>query len=363
MINAGNVRVLFGLEQLLPLSGEFNRIFGKIGAPATGRFPGLRIWMETYPESEPWGILIGPDGDYVAAALLTRSFSFGLWRIGKPGGNYDPVYFGALDDDAAKQLAQAICNTVQGFGWAWRIEIPDLPCPDSVVNQFLSSWPYSQASQTPPLACLLFKPGTEIKAYLSSNTRSAIAKANNRIKRDNLQMVQEWTRDQGRILALLPQILDIYRRRDHQLYGSCLIDNPTAESFFVKFVTEHANLGMIDLMTIHLTGKLAAFALCLFDNGVYWVLVNRVSPDWLTYSPGTIVNAEVVRHAFDDSNCIGVNWGGPLSRYKLSGEVTLVPRQTLSAWSSRTVRLAVKIRRCLANFSLKEASDIFLRRT
>jgi hypothetical protein len=96
---------------------------------------------------------------------------------------------------------------------------------------------------------------------------------------------------------------------------------------------------LIDLLPIHFEGELAAFALCLLDNEEEWGLVNRASPAWLRYSPGTIANAEVVRHAFEDIHSHGVNWGGQPQRYKLSGEVTLIPRQVLYAWSSATVRL------------------------
>jgi hypothetical protein len=172
-----------------------------------------------------------------------------------------------------------------------------------------------------------------------------VAKAYHRIQRDGIQIAQEWIRDPLKIIKLLPQILDIYRRRDHQLRGRSLIDDTFAKIFFVVFVIEHARRGLIDVLTIHLNGELSAFAVCLLDKGKYWVLVNRASPAWLHYSPGTIANAEIVRHAFNDPHSHGVNWGGGPQRYKLSGEVTLVPRQILYAWSSPTVRFLFKLRR------------------
>lgn len=312
--------------------------------------PGLLIWMETHLDFEPWGVLIERNGEVVAATILTRYRHLGLWRIGKPGGTHDPVRFGALDDDAALKLARAIYGTLQTFGGPWRLEVTDLPFPDPVASHLQSICPHSHIQRTSSIPCLRFAPDTPLSKYLSSNTRSAVAKARNRILRDGIQMVQEWTRDIGQIHNFLPQILDIYRCRDYQLYGNCLIDNPMAESFFIKFVTEHASQGLVDLLTIHLDGELAAFALCLMDNNEHWVLVNRVSPSWLRYSPGTIANAEVVRHAFEDIESCGVNWGGAPQRYKLSGNVILMPRQTLRAWSSGVVRILLQIRSRLASF-------------
>lgn len=108
------IQILIGMEKLWARASDFDRIFRSVATPATGRMPGLLIWMETHPTFEPWGVLIERNGEMVAAAILTRYRRFGLWRIGKPGGIHDPVRFGVLDDDAAAKLAQAIYDAVRG---------------------------------------------------------------------------------------------------------------------------------------------------------------------------------------------------------------------------------------------------------
>jgi hypothetical protein len=355
-----NYALYLGINKILELTEEFDQVFSSVAAPLTGRFPGLKIWMENQPDFEPWGILVKRNESIVAAAILTRTRRHGVWRIGKPGGNLDPVHFGAIDSDAVNKLAHAICDAIQNFGGPWILEISDLPYPDTVVIQILATWKYSLSVQDRQIACLIFKPDSTLNSYLTSNTRSAIAKASNRIKRDNIKMVKQWTTDTSQIQNLMPQLIAVYRSRDHQKYGHCLIDSPKLENFFVQFVTEHANLGLINLLTIHFGDKLSAFAICLLENGLYRVLVNRASPDWLHYSPGTIANAEVVKHAFENPHSYGVNWDGPLSRYKQSGEVTLVPRQTLYAWSSDTVRQLQVVRRFLRINTMKKLTNNFV---
>jgi hypothetical protein len=335
---------LTGTQALKTRARDFECNFDAIAAPATGRWPGLLIWMETHPEYEPWGIIIEHNFEPVAATILTRYRRFGVWIIGKPGGVGDPVRFGALDDNAAVLLAQAISYSIRNFGGPWVVNIPDLNYPsDLVVTTLQSNWRHSQTRQGLPVPHLLFAPTTPLNKYLSANTRSSVAKARNRIEREGIRMVQEWIRDPEQIIELLPNIFDIYRLRDYQLRGESLIDDAKARKFFTAFVTEHARQGLIDILTIHLNGELAAFAVCLLDNGEHWVLVNRVSPLWLRYSPGVIANAEIIRHAFEDNRSHGVNWGGMPQRYKLSGEVTLIPHQTLYAWSSTAVRLLIKV--------------------
>lgn len=68
-----------------------------------------------------------------------------------------------------------------------------------------------------------------------------------------------------------------------------------AEQFFIKFVTEHASQGLIDLLTINLDGELAAFALCLLDNGEHWVLVNRASTLILKVVPTVLYRRVILR--------------------------------------------------------------------
>ena len=339
--------VLFGIQSITSRFLDFDYIFHRISAPPTGRWTGINIWMETYPNYEPWGVLIERNGQVVAAVILTRYRRFGIWHIGKPGGNFDPVYFGALDDDATIELAKAIVDAVNDFGGPWILEVSDLPYSDPVVTQLLLFWPCSQSNLTTQMPCLLFKPGAPLNNYLSKNTRAAVAKARNRIKREGIQMYEEWIRDPERIIRLLPQIQNIYRCRDHQLYKNSLIDDAKAKRFFEVFIAEHARLDLIELLAFCLEGELAAFAVCLVDNRELMVLVNRASPKWLHYSPGTIVNAEVVRHAYECPHYSGINWGGGPQRYKLSGEVTLVPRRTLYAWSSTKLRLLLLISRYL----------------
>jgi hypothetical protein len=163
------------------------------------------------------------------------------------------------------------------------------------------------------------------------------------MKREGIKMTKEWIEEPERILKLLPQIQDICRRRDYQQYGKSLMDDPVEESYWMTFMVGNIRQGLIDLLIICLEGELAAFAICLSDKRMYRVLTNRVSPSWLAYSPGTIANAEVVRHAFEDIHSCGVNWGGGLQRYKLSGDVTLIPRQMFCAWSSASVRILIKL--------------------
>jgi hypothetical protein len=109
-------------------------------------------------------------------------------------------------------------------------------------------------------------------------------------------------------------------------------------------VLTYAKAKKIRLLTLRLDGSLAAFAMGILDRDMLWIYANLVSPNWLRYSAGTIINAEVVRSVYSDPSIKGVNWGAGLQRYKMSGDVKLIPAVKLMGWSSWPTRLAWLVR-------------------
>ena len=345
------IHTFIGKSQLQSQAASFEYIFNRLETPVAGRWASLLIWMETHTDYEPWGILVKKSGLIVASAVLTRYQRLGIWRIGRPAGPCaDTVGFAALDEHAAEILAQTIVDAVQSFGGPWYMEIHDLSCPDTVLDYLLKIWSPCKTVLTEPVPHLIFKSGAPLNNYISQNTRAAITKAHHRIQREGIQMVEEWIREPEQILKLLPKLQEVCRQRDYQLFKKSLMDQPIEERYYVAFMREYIQQNLIDLLCVYLNGEIAAFALCLLMNNEYLVLTNRTSPEWLRYSPGTIANAEVVRHAFESSHINGINWGGGLLRYKLSGDVTLIPRQTLYAWSSPQVRLTLILIRYIKHF-------------
>jgi hypothetical protein len=88
----------------------------------------------------------------------------------------------------------------------------------------------------------------------------------------------------------------------------------------------------------------------LGDDGALWVYANLVSPEHTRYSAGTIVNADVVRYAWEHSDVRFVDWGAGVQRYKLSGPTELRASHNLYAWSSRPLRAMSHLRNTARQF-------------
>ncbi len=348
---ADSTAVVVHGARLATYGAELDNLFDRADAPLAARWPSLDTWLRHHPQDEPWAVLVRRGarlgGELAGAAVLARQLRLGCWKLGPAGVEGEPVCLAAADPPATTALATAIRHALGQLDRPWLLRLTDLPDPDPVATALLAGLPISARQPGPDAPQLRFVPGQPLTAYLSRNTRAAVAKARNRIGGDGLTADIAWTAAPGEVAAALPEVMDVHRRRSIQVHGSSAFNDPVAAVYFDAVVRRHASAGNVRLLTLRLDRALAAFALCLLDRDMLWVYANMVSPDWLRYSAGTISNAEVVRWAYTAPETTGVDWGTGLQRYKLSGAVTLRPSQHLYAWSSRGVRLSAAARRLL----------------
>jgi CelD/BcsL family acetyltransferase involved in cellulose biosynthesis len=319
-------------------------LLDRTDAPLAARWPSIDAWLRHHPAVEPWAVLVRRDGELAAAAVFARQLRLGCWKLDPVGVDGEPSHLAAVDAPAATALAGAVRDGLGRLERPWFLRLTDLPAADPAAAALAAALPVSVCLPGPAAPQLRFAPGQPLSAYLSRNTRAAVAKARNRAARDGLATDVAWTTAPAAVAAALPAVMAVHRARAVQVYGSSALDDVPARGYFDAVVRAHAAAGLVRLLTVRLDGDLAAFALCLVDRDTLWVYANMVSPDWLRYSAGTIANAEVVRWAYADPGSAGVDWGIGLQRYKLSGAVTLRPSGQLHAWSSRGVRLGIAAR-------------------
>jgi hypothetical protein len=257
-------------------------------------------------------------------------------------------------------LAVALARSLRAIRNPWVLHLRCLELADPAVAAITEELAVTR-SDNGVSPRINFSSGEPLTAYLSRNTRSALAKAHNRIKNAGLVIEMRWTREPEEIDAIVPEILRLCRKRSSQLghdvdvrldrierqhLDGSVLANADYRSYlarcasFVDVVHSYGEAGVARLLTLRLNGQLASYALCLESAGTMLVYSNMMSPDWARYSAGAISNAEVVRTAHSDGGIRCLDWGTGLQRYKLSGGATLHPHQNIHAWSSEMAREA-----------------------
>lgn len=330
--------VVVGLDNLLRSGHELAGLLRATQAPATARWSPLVTWLKHHPELTAWTVLVRRHGRLVAAAPLVRVRRRLGYRVRTMGESNSPSFLPAVDAVSARALAAALRRHLRALRGPWVLRLHYLRATDPMLEAVLRELPHAAGTRhhTPRL---VFTEGAPLNAHLSANTRSALAKARNRIKRDGVRSEMRWTSDTGEICALVPEMMELYQRRTIQLKQDVsLLADAGYRRYFGDMVCALARDGDCRLLTYRLNSELASYALCLQSSGVLYVYSNRMAPEWGRYSAGALTNAEVVRMAYADPSISCVDWGPGPQRYTLSGPATMHPHQSVEAWSSGLAR-------------------------
>lgn len=328
-------------ERLETLAAEIDALMARTGAPASSSWPALRAGLAHLPDARVWGVIVRRGDAAVGAALFTLQHRVGLWVLRSMTQDDQEGWLAAVDDVAADALGQAVAAGLRALHLPWRMELRMMPADDPVLASLTKALPSSRLQPVTSVARLACDAAAPLASCLSYNTRVAVARARKRITAAGLSLGIQWTRESEQIEAALDEVIDLRCRRDVQLRGSALLDDPRMRALFEDTVRGHAAAGRARLLTLRLDGALAAFAVCFEASGRLHVNSNMAAPDWLDYSPGTIANAEVVAAAHRDPRVRDVDWGPGLQRYKLSGDKVQVDQLVnFLAWSSASCRLA-----------------------
>ena len=325
--------LVVGRDGVSALDDELAQLLIDTDAPATARWGPLMTWLRHQHGRTAWVVLVRRGGRLVAAAPLVRQMLTGLQRFDSMGENALPTCLPAVDDDAANELARAVVAQLAEVRGPWWLHLGAVEAGDRVVRALAQQLPMSRLEQGFEAPRLEFTPGAPLATYVSRNNRSALAKARNRIRGDGLELRVDWTDTEAQIVATIPEMVALYRRRSRQLNQNALLEQPAYREFFADMMCAYAADRTASLLTVTLDGRLASYALCLRSAGGLFVYSNRMAPDFATYSAGAIANAEVLRRAWADPGVAFLDWGGGIQRYKLSGNATLHPFSELRAWS------------------------------
>jgi hypothetical protein len=110
---------------------------------------------------------------------------------------------------------------------------------------------------------------------------------------------------------------EAHRDRDHQVGRASDIDSEEGLRFWREVVLQHADRGEVEIATLRLAGRLAAYVISFLDGPSYRVLDGRFSPDWARFSPGRIVETATLRRALEDPRYTHLDWMNSVASEKL----------------------------------------------
>jgi CelD/BcsL family acetyltransferase involved in cellulose biosynthesis len=332
-------REVEGPGALGALGDRLDELHAATDVPITARRPWLEVWIRSYWEYEPWAVVVeGPGGRLEAAALLARRRLGPLMEIVALGdGPSDYTRLPARSQPAAAVLARSLVDRLSQADRAWRLTVNFLPEADAVASELtaLLSWARLVPGDKAPK--LRFRADRRLRAHLSRNSWQRERKAWNRFRRVGMEPALERLESPEDVGRALDEIESVRRRRDAHVGRRTLIDSRAGRTFWRAVVLEHARRGTVQVFTLRVGGKLAAYSVCFSDGESLRFWDGRVDPDWEPFSAGFLVNLASLRWALADPGISEYDWMRGMEGYKLQMSTEVVPTENLLAYSSAPV--------------------------
>ena len=331
--------VLTGAEAVDRLA-DVDDLLAETEAPVTARTPWLRCWAQTRSE-EPWLVLVRSAGEVVAAAPLAARRRGPLLELRAWGHeDSDQVRLPARTPEAARQLAQALLVDLQGLRRPWTLRVEQLPTGDIAAAALAATLPRARLSAGDVSPRTRFGAERTLAAHLSRNGRRSALQAGNRLAAAGTPPDVTYWREPADITRLLDDLEGLRRRRDHALGRPSALDTPARRAFFRTVLTEAAGRGEVEIATLHVQERLAAYDVCLLDQGWLRLWDGRIEPDLAAFGVGKLLDARVLERALADPAVVGIDWMRGDEPYKSRsanervGHDNLVASSSAAAWAA-----------------------------
>lgn len=324
------------LDRLAPL-------LARTGAPLTAGPTWWTAWARSRAGvAEPVLVTVSDDagGPLAAAPLAVRRGRLHDVVVGWGHEESDRAALPADDLRAADALAQAVAGWLGGRRRPWALRVEQLPDGDPVAQALARRLPV--AALVPGDGCpqTPFSADRDLAGHLTRNGRKALNQARNRLARSGLEPRFEVARTPDRVRALLPDVVDLRRRRDHALGRPAALDRPHRAAFYTGVALALAAEERLELTTTRIDGRLAAYVLALRDGPWLRLWDGRVDPAWDAWSLGRVVDLHVLEQALADPGLEGLDWMRGEEDYKRRAASQVLAAQHLLAASGRVVATA-----------------------
>lgn len=343
------VATLEGAGVLARLGTPLDDLLESTGAPVTARRPWLEAWIRCHPGYQPVALVVGDARRRLeAAALLARRRRFGIdEHVALGHGPSDHARLPARTPEAAAELAAALVRHLASGRRAWRLVVRHLPCADPVAERVACAIGNAELVAGDAAPALRFGPDRSLRACVSRNHHQQVRRMANRLARDGLEPSIEHLRQEPAIRAALPELEEVCRRRDFALRGHSRLEQSGSLRFFREVILCHAARGEVELTSVRLRGRLAAYTLCFLDRGVRRMWSCRLAPEFARYGVGRLANDAALRLALADPGCAAFDWMRGEEPYKSGMSNDVEELHDLLAWSSPALKTVLHARRRL----------------
>jgi hypothetical protein len=296
-------------EDLLRLRSALDGLARRMSLPATGWSAWTFAGCGVGGGAPSWAAIARyPDGELAGLLLLSVTSTRKQVHMTLAGSEQDTRGVLAVDSpETAEVLARELAAYVQSERTATELLLGPLDANDPSVHAFANALPGGRLVPDEPVPALVYSE-QDLESHLSHGMRRTLRKAQNRLVRDERRLSFQFTRDSHEIIALTPDMEQCHRERDHIHGRSSDLDDDLGRRIWRWRLREFADLGQLELSTLHIDDQFAAYALGILDGDVYRVVEGRFVTNWARYAPGRLLEAAMLQRVLDSRDLSRADW-------------------------------------------------------
>jgi CelD/BcsL family acetyltransferase involved in cellulose biosynthesis len=294
--------VLEGRAEVAAHLTESHDLHGRPGTPATATTAWLRRVLDVVPPASVWAVHVRQGQDEAAVVVVDRVHDSGRVSELLAGGGGYAASFPASSPEVADRLGVVLAEHARLRGSELHLaELPD----DPRVHALAAGAGARLLDLDPVPFVLRPQDGAPL---VSGGMRKNLRKTRNRIVHDGVHLEFEFSDDAATFEATLPDLEAAYRDRDAAHGLVCALDTPSGRDTWRHRLAALGDLGRRELAVLRLDGELAAYVVGVRDGARYGVFEGRFVTRWARYSPGRLLEHEVLVRAFAEHGAELVDW-------------------------------------------------------
>ncbi|WP_432542285.1 GNAT family N-acetyltransferase [Kineococcus sp. SYSU DK002] len=273
------------------------------GTPPTATGAWLRRALDVAPPAAVWALHVqdGPGRD-AALVLVDRVHATGTRTELLAGGGGHEASFPAADPALAARLGAALAREADRRGSSLHLtELPDDPRVHA-----LAAGAGARVEDVLPVPEV--RRPAEGEHLVSAGVRKNLRKARNRLAADGVRAELTFSTDPDVFEATLPELELAHRDRDAAHGVACPLDTPAGRAVWRARLGALGDLGRRELAVLRLDGALAAHVVAVRGGARHGVFEGCFVTRWARYSPGRLLEHEVLQRAFADPRTEVVDW-------------------------------------------------------
>ncbi len=315
-----DVEVRYGLKEIRQVAKDMDELVADLKMPVMASWPWLQHWSESFVKWTPMMVEVRtPETQQLAACAMLAIDKKESGATVVAMGHSSSLYAGlpARDPAAAKALARAVVDALNGASEAWAMDLEQIPDHDPTLTHLSEALDNGQLLPELRVPRVVFATAHNAEEVLSKSKRKQLRRARNKIEQAGLDMVIAFDRGRAISSELLDEVESVHISRDRHARRNSDLDRPAEREFWRRVVEGGNEDWEVEIATLRFNGELAAYAVAILDGDTYRIYDGRMSTEWQQYSPGRLVEAAALARAMSDQRFTVLDWMSGIAAEKL----------------------------------------------